>query len=66
MVEETYELGDEILKVEDVAAFLRVSEATVYRMAKEGELPAKRVGRSWRFSRVQIQEWFKTGSSEYE
>lgn len=40
-----------IMKVEDVAAYLRFSSAKVYRMAREGRLPAARIGREWRFRR---------------
>jgi len=52
-------LDDRILTVEDLAAFLKLSEATIYRMAQAGELPARRIGRSWRFSQAQIHEWFR-------
>lgn len=52
-------IEDRILTVEEVASFLKLSEATIYRMAQEGKIPAKRVGRSWRFSQAQIQEWFR-------
>ncbi len=53
------ELGDQILTVGEVASYLRVSEATVYRLALAGEIPARRVGRSWRFSSEQIRHWFR-------
>ena len=36
------------LTVGEVAAFLRVSNMTVYRLINSGELPAVRVGRSFR------------------
>ena len=42
--------ADSLLTVTEVAALLRVSEATVYRMARAHALPgATRVGNSWRF-----------------
>jgi excisionase family DNA binding protein len=53
------EPGDQILTVGEVASYLRVSEATIYRMAQAGKIPARRVGRSWRFSSDQIREWFR-------
>ncbi|MBN1314518.1 MAG: helix-turn-helix domain-containing protein [Anaerolineales bacterium] len=52
-------MDDRILTVEEVAIFLQLSEATIYKMAQDGKIPAKRVGRSWRFSHAQIQEWFR-------
>ena len=42
-------LDSQAFTVAETAARLHVSEATVYRMARRGELPgAGRVGRSWR------------------
>ena len=38
------------LTVQEVADLLRVSSMTVYRLIKSGELPAVRVGRSFRVS----------------
>jgi len=38
-----------LLTVTEVADLLRINKSTVYRMAKEGRLPATRVGRQWRF-----------------
>ena len=38
-----------LLTVTEVADLLRINKSTVYRMAKQGRLPATRVGRQWRF-----------------
>lgn len=40
--------GVKFLTVAEVAAMMRVSKMTVYRMVHQGELPAVRVGRSFR------------------
>jgi PTS system nitrogen regulatory IIA component len=48
------------LRVKDVARLLDVSEDTVYRLAREGSLPAHRVGEQYRFNRVELQEWAAT------
>jgi excisionase family DNA binding protein len=48
-----------ILTVHDVASYLRLSEAKVYRLAKEGSVPSFRLGKSWRFRRDLIDEWTK-------
>jgi PTS system nitrogen regulatory IIA component len=45
------------LKVRDVAELLNVSEKTIYRWVKEGNLPAYRVSEQLRFNRVEILEW---------
>ncbi len=48
------------LRARDVAELLEVSEQTVYRWAREGSLPAHRVGEHYRFNRVELQEWAAT------
>jgi excisionase family DNA binding protein len=46
-----------IMTVHDVASYLRLSEAKVYRLANEGCFPSFRLGKSWRFRRDLIDEW---------
>lgn len=48
--------GD-ILTIEEVAKYLRVSERTVYDWAQKGEIPAGKIGAIWRFKRVDIERW---------
>ncbi|RKY16977.1 MAG: DNA-binding protein [Planctomycetota bacterium] len=45
------------LTVPQVAELLQLSEKTVYRLAQRGELPAFKVGGSWRFRRQDIDDW---------
>ena len=59
VADRTPDIQDQILTVEEVAAYLRLSTATIYRMALAGEMPAKRIGRSWRFSQTLIDEWLR-------
>lgn len=51
--------GAGIMTVHDVADYLRLSEAKVYRMAKEGHVPAIRMGKTWRFKRDLIDDWIR-------
>ena len=50
---------EEILKLKDVAALLKVGEKTVYVMAKAGDLPAFKVRGQWRFSRKDLDAWIE-------
>ena len=47
----------QVLTVHDVATYLRLSEAKVYRLAREGSVPAFRLGKSWRFRKDLIDAW---------
>ncbi|MHB0871121.1 MAG: helix-turn-helix domain-containing protein [Chloroflexota bacterium] len=41
----------EVLDVEEAAALLGISRWTVRALAKDGKLPARKLGKEWRFSR---------------
>jgi excisionase family DNA binding protein len=45
------------MTVPEVARYLRVHNMTVYRLIQRGDLPAMRVGRSWRFRTDEINRW---------
>lgn len=46
-----------ILTVHEVADYLRVSDAKVYRLVKEGRLPVVRIGKAWRFRKDLLDNW---------
>jgi excisionase family DNA binding protein len=47
-------LGNSILTAHEVAAYLRLTETTVCRLAASGDLPGFKIGKSWRFDRTEI------------
>ena len=47
------------LTVAEVATMMRVSKMTVYRLVHGGELPALRVGRSFRVTEDDVQEYLR-------
>ena len=53
----------EVATIPEVARFLRVSKTTVYKMIKEGELPAKRIRGQWRIMRRALDEYLTTGAA---
>ena len=50
-------MEDDILTIEEVAKYLRVSERTVYDWAQKGEIPAGKIGTVWRFKKDEIERW---------
>lgn len=50
---------EEVLRIKDVAALLKVGTKTVYTMAQNHELPGFKVRGQWRFSRSDIEEWIE-------
>jgi excisionase family DNA binding protein len=46
---------DEVMTASEVAELLHLPVSTVYYLARSGELPASRFGRTWRFLRPRIE-----------
>ncbi len=51
--------GVTFLTVAEVASMMRVSKMTVYRLVHSGELPAVRVGRSFRVPEDEVNEYLR-------
>ena len=47
---------DEVMTASEVADLLHLPVSTVYYLARRGELPARRLGRTWRFLRPRLEE----------
>lgn len=47
---------DEVMTAREVADLLRMPVSTIYELARRGELPARRLGRTWRFLRPRLEE----------
>ena len=52
------------LTVQEVADLMRVSSMTVYRLIKSGELPAVRVGRSFRVAEGDVDTYLASGYTQ--
>ena len=50
--------ADEIMTLEEVAAYLRVKPQTIYTWAHEKKIPAAKLGKEWRFKKSIIDEWY--------
>jgi excisionase family DNA binding protein len=62
-------MPEEILTIREVAEFLKVTERTIYRLAADSQIPAFKVGGSWRFRKAELIHWMgeqtKGGSDPY-
>ena len=52
-----------IMTIGQVADYLKVTERTIYRLAGAKQIPAFKVGGSWRFSKADIDRWIREQSS---
>lgn len=59
----TEALAREILNVGQAAEYLGFHADTVREKARLGEIPGRKVGREWRFSRTALLEWLREGET---
>lgn len=51
------------VSVEKVAKHLGIAKDTVYRWIESKSLPARRVGRLWKFKLSQVDAWIEAGGA---
>lgn len=51
------------LTTEEVLGYLNTTPRTIYRLIRNGELPAVRIGRQWRFRRADLDRWVERQSA---
>lgn len=51
----------DILTIREAAQMLGCHTSTLYRLCKTGEVPAFRLGQSWRFRRESLNGWMLRG-----
>ena len=52
-----HDTGPEVLTGEQLAELLQVDVKTVRELAARGEIPGRKIGREWRFSRRAVLDW---------
>jgi excisionase family DNA binding protein len=53
----------ELMTLEEVADYLRVTRKTIYRLLDKRAIPSTRVGHQWRFARGSVDDWLRQNSS---
>ena len=56
-------MDNNILNIEQAVEFLGVSEKTLIKLLREEHIPARKIGREWRFSKQALINWLSTGDS---
>jgi excisionase family DNA binding protein len=46
-----------VLTIEEAAELLKIPRSSVYKLARQGKIPAQKVGRHWRFHRATLLKW---------
>ena len=54
-----YDLPGNVLTIEELAIYLKISKSTLYKLVREGKIPSQKVGRHWRFLKKSIDRWLE-------
>ena len=58
------EVPGDVLTIDELAEYLRISRSTLYKLAQEGRVPCQKVGRHWRFRKQAIDRWLGDGGTD--
>ncbi len=53
-----------IMTTKELSRYLRLHEITICKYAAEGQIPAIRIGKQWRFDKDVIDDWIRTGQNK--
>lgn len=56
-VEKHHDQHDDVLNADEASTWLKIPKSTLYKLCSDGELPAAKVGRHWRFHRESLEKW---------
>ena len=51
-----------VMTIAEVAAYLRIPRGSAYKLAQQGRIPGRKVGRHWRFRREVVDKWLDARS----
>jgi excisionase family DNA binding protein len=54
----------EIMTTKEIAKYLKLHEITVLKHVSEGNIPAIRIGKVWRFNKESIDKWINGGQKK--
>lgn len=59
-------INDNYISIDEVAEYLGVKTSTIRTWIKNKGMPAYRVGKLWKFKRLEIDGWVNSGKSANE
>jgi excisionase family DNA binding protein len=55
----------EILTIDEAAAYLQIGKRSLYKLAKEGKIPCKKILNKWRFEKEALRAWIRAESMSH-
>lgn len=53
-----------VMTLIEVADYLRIPKASIYKLAQQGRIPCQKVGKQWRFRKEALDRWLEAHRSE--
>lgn len=66
MTEKTTDINnDKWISIEEAAEYLGVKPTTIRDWIRKGkDIPAKKIGKQWKFKRLELDQWVQSGKAE--
>lgn len=58
------EIHSEVLTIEELSVYLKISTSTLYKLVREHKIPCQKIGRHWRFHKKSIDHWLENPLTE--
>jgi excisionase family DNA binding protein len=55
---------NEVMTIDELAAYVKVSKSTLYKLVQNGKVPGQKIGKHWRFRREAIDRWLDADSGD--
>jgi excisionase family DNA binding protein len=56
-------MEDRWLSVDEIADHLGIKRDTVYKWISERQMPGHKIGRLWKFNKMEVDEWVTSGGA---
>lgn len=57
------EINEKWSSLEEIAEYLGVTKDTIRNWIRKNDIPARKIGRLWKFKLSEVDEWVKSGKS---
>ncbi len=58
-------MEDRWLFVDEIGDYLGIKRDTVYKWISDKGMPARKIGRLWKFKKDEVDEWVRKGGSDF-
>jgi excisionase family DNA binding protein len=60
------QIQDNYINIEEAASYLGIKSVTLRGWIKKTDIPARKIGKQWKFKKSELDEWINSGKSAIE